>query len=105
MIFLTVGTSLPFDRLVRAMDELVGEGIRTLDFGFGDAHYKQRFGEKSRQETTIQIFGSGLNGSALSTTMKIFFMIDTIARRIIKRVGYIDNLKKRWRARLSNANK
>ena len=26
MIFLTVGTSFPFDRLVRAMDELVTQG-------------------------------------------------------------------------------
>jgi UDP-N-acetylglucosamine transferase subunit ALG13 len=32
MIFLTVGTSFPFDRLVKAIDKLVGRGVLTEEF-------------------------------------------------------------------------
>jgi UDP-N-acetylglucosamine transferase subunit ALG13 len=44
MIFLTVGTQFPFDRLVKAVDELVGEGLLFEEvFGqIGDARHKPR---------------------------------------------------------------
>lgn len=44
MIFLTVGTQFPFDRLVRTMDELVGKGAITEEvFGqIGDSSYTPR---------------------------------------------------------------
>lgn len=44
MIFLTVGTQFPFDRLVRAVDELVGSGaLQEEVFGqIGNTAYKPR---------------------------------------------------------------
>lgn len=32
---------------IRMNDELTKEGVRKLDFGIGDAHYKRRFGDRS----------------------------------------------------------
>ncbi len=44
MIFLTVGTQFPFDRLIRAVDRLFDEGAMYEDvFGqIGDSHYQPR---------------------------------------------------------------
>jgi beta-1,4-N-acetylglucosaminyltransferase len=44
MIFLTVGTQFPFDRLVKAMDDLLEEGVLEEEvFGqIGDSSYKPR---------------------------------------------------------------
>ncbi len=44
MIFLTVGTQFPFDRLVRTVDDLVGEGAisETIFAQIGDSTYKPR---------------------------------------------------------------
>ena len=33
--------------LFRLVDELIREGVRKFDFGLGDAHYKQRYGDES----------------------------------------------------------
>lgn len=47
MIFLTVGTQFPFDRLVRTVDDLVGSGAITEDIfaQIGDSTYKPRYFE------------------------------------------------------------
>lgn len=44
MIFLTVGTQFPFDRLVRAVDDLIGEGLinETVFAQIGQSRYKPR---------------------------------------------------------------
>ena len=43
MIFLTVGSSIPFDRLVRAVDELVGQGLlRDVQAQIGEGAYEPR---------------------------------------------------------------
>lgn len=44
MIFLTVGTQFPFDRLIQAVDRLFDESVMHEDvFGqIGDSHYKPR---------------------------------------------------------------
>lgn len=44
MIFLTVGTQFPFDRLVKAVDDLVGEGMLAEEVfaQVGDSTYKPR---------------------------------------------------------------
>lgn len=62
MIFLTVGSMFPFDRLVRAVDELVGQGeIREPVFAqIGDGRFEprnmpfERFVDKTRYEQHVR---------------------------------------------------
>jgi len=44
MIFLTVGTQFPFDRLVRAVDSIIDKGLisETLFAQIGESSYKPR---------------------------------------------------------------
>lgn len=61
MIFLTVGSALPFDRLVTMIDELVGEGVLLEEIfaQIGDGEYKpkhfsyERFLSESQFQETV----------------------------------------------------
>lgn len=86
---------------IRMNDELIREGVRKLDFGLGDAHYKQRFGDQSWRETTVWLFAPTAKGIVLRSTLKLSIMLDSAARRIFQRVGLVDRLKTSWRRRLA----
>lgn len=90
--------NLMFHRMV---DELTRERLSTLDFGLGDAFYKQRFGDTSWQERTLRIFAPTPKGALLRTTGQAGRFLDEQARRLVESFGGIDRVKKRWRQRKS----
>jgi UDP-N-acetylglucosamine transferase subunit ALG13 len=56
MIFLTVGTQFPFDRLVRAIDGIIDDGLisETLFAQIGESSYRPRnFGSAARLEKKV----------------------------------------------------
>ena len=92
-----VGTQL----FIRMVDELAREGVKSLDFGIGDAGYKQRFSDRSWRETTVWIFAPTAKGLAMGATGKLFKLLDSAGRRILDRARLSDRLKNIWRRRLS----
>lgn len=86
---------------IRLSDELGKEGVRKLDFGIGDAHYKRRFGDRSWQEGTVWLFAPTARGVLLRSTMGLFAAVDKFGRNVIQRIGVMDRLKTGWRRRLA----
>ncbi len=86
---------------IRLNDELAKEGVRKLDFGIGDAHYKRRFGDRSWPEGTVWLFAPTAKGLALRSCKGLFAAVDTFIRNIIQRMGVLDRLKTAWRRRLT----
>ena len=86
---------------IRLNDELAREGVRKLDFGIGDAVYKQRFGDRSWREATIWLFAPTAKGLALRSCMGLFSTVDKFGRNLIQRIGVLDRLKTGWRRRLA----
>jgi len=86
---------------LRLVDELVHEGIGKLDFGLGDAHYKQRFGDISWREATVTMFAPNPKGFALRSVVGLFAIIDNLSRRFLERSGLLDRVRTGWRRRLS----
>ena len=86
---------------IRLNDELAKEGVRTLDFGIGDALYKRRFGDRSWQETTVWLFAPTAKGLALRLIMGLLSAVDKFGRNVIQRIGILDQLKTGWRRRLA----
>jgi CelD/BcsL family acetyltransferase involved in cellulose biosynthesis len=82
---------------LRMIDELVREGVERLDFGLGDAQYKQRFGDRSWRETPVWLFAPSLKGAFLMLTVRSSQAIDAQARRLVQRFGLHDRLKSVWR--------
>jgi hypothetical protein len=85
---------------IRMVDELAREGIRKLDFGLGDAPYKQRFGDEFWRETTIWLFAPTVKGLALRSIFRLFIMLDSAARQILQKMELTDRLKTIWRRRM-----
>jgi hypothetical protein len=82
---------------VRMVDELAREGVRRLDFGLGDAHYKERFGHRTWRETSVWLFAPTLKGAALMVYVRLLATVDQAARRLVDRLGLRDRIKNAWR--------
>lgn len=87
--------------LLRMVDELVVEGLERLDFGLGDADYKQRFGDRSWREVDVYLFSSSSRGRSLFLYMKAVRWLGKLARQAVSRMpgGYA--IKGAWRRRLA----
>ncbi len=86
---------------VRMVEELAREGVRKLDFGLGDAVYKQRFGDRSSREATIRVFGPTGKGLVLRFSQGFSNIMDATGRHLLQRLGALDRLKTLWRRRLT----
>jgi hypothetical protein len=89
---------------IRMIDELAREGVRNVDFGLGDASYKQRFGDKSWGEATFRLFAPSTKGILLRSSLGLCSTVDGFGRRMVKRAGVLDKLKTGWRRRLIQTN-
>ncbi|MHC4908728.1 MAG: GNAT family N-acetyltransferase [Planctomycetota bacterium] len=85
-------------RLERSLRD---EGVSWIDFGFGDADYKQRRGSHVGQDLTIEAY-------ARHTWPTLGWLIDrgarctdAFARGILARTGRLDAVRHRWRNRLA----
>lgn len=86
---------------IRLSDELVREGVSKIDFGIGDAAYKQRFGDRSWREATVRMFAPTAKGMLLRSCTGLFAAADKLGRSVIQRMGMMDRLKTGWRRRLT----
>ena len=89
---------------IRLSDELAKEGVRKLDFGIGDALYKQRFGDRSWREGTVWLFAPTAKGLVLRSSMGLFGAVDKLGRWVTQKFGILDRLKTSWRRRLAPTN-
>jgi hypothetical protein len=82
---------------VRMVDELAREGVRRLDFGLGDAHYKERFGHRVWRETSVWLYAPTLKGAALMIYIRVLAVVEQAVRRLVDRLGLRDKIKNAWR--------
>lgn len=71
--------------------------IEGIDFGLGDAQYKEVLGNKKWQDATPYIFGPTLRGLGLNLLRTPTLVADRIARRALKQTGLLLKIKKTWR--------
>jgi hypothetical protein len=74
--------------------------IRIVDFGWGDAPYKSRFGNESWREREVVIFAPSLRGLRVSLIRNAIFGLDRSARRLLAKTGLTSRIKRGWRRRL-----
>jgi CelD/BcsL family acetyltransferase involved in cellulose biosynthesis len=88
--------------LMKAIEELSGdEGVQTVDFGFGDAEYKRRFGTERWEEEDVLVYAPTFRAARVNMTRTAVLGAAGAARRVAgsKRIATV---KKRWRERLSS---
>ncbi|HKZ02553.1 MAG TPA: GNAT family N-acetyltransferase, partial [Pyrinomonadaceae bacterium] len=87
--------------LTRMIEDFCLEGLDKIDFGLGDALYKERFGNIEFQEAPVNIFAPQPKGFALKAVHIATATADLVLRRILERTKLLPKIKKLWRNRLS----
>jgi len=85
--------------LGRVMEDLCGEGVKRIDFGIGDAFYKQRFANCSWEEGPIYLYAptfKGMQAKVLRTTASA---VNQLAKKMLQKTSWGARLKKFFRSR------
>lgn len=78
-------------------------GVRIVDFGRGDASYKQELSTIACSEAPMCFFRPTLGGRSLEFLWAATMAADNLFKRILERVGVLKSLKKAWRMRVSGS--
>lgn len=74
--------------------------IRKVDWGLGDAQYKQVLSDSTWTEANVRIFGTTLRGMTIKATIVPIATVDTWLKRALVNSGLLQNIKTRWRRHL-----
>src|SRR5262249_24111112 len=89
--------------LLRVIEDAIRDpGLRVLDFGPGDAAYKQQFSSRSWEERNVVVFAPTLRGRRLNATRTLVLAPARGARRLLDETGLTDRVKARWRNRVKS---
>lgn len=88
--------------LMNIVEQLCEERVGTIDFGLGDALYKQRFGDQSWPEASVRVFSPSLRGLTLNCALTAVEAPALALQRILQRANLQQSIKTFWRKRLLN---
>jgi hypothetical protein len=71
--------------------------VKEIDFGLGDAQYKEVLGNAEWREAVVHIFAPSLKGVGLSLLRTPAIVIDKLAKALMERTKLLQRVKKMWR--------
>lgn len=88
--------------LSRVLEHLCGDtDVQWIDFGQGDAQYKQMLGTTSAAEVSLAIYAPTLRGRSLRALVRTTAGTTRVLRRTLDRLGVLQKVKSLWRRRLA----
>jgi CelD/BcsL family acetyltransferase involved in cellulose biosynthesis len=87
--------------LWRALNDLVEHGVDVVDFGFGDAQYKQTYGTESHEDVVLRVYGPGVRPRIVRTLDKWCTCAHQCLTWAARSTGVADRVKRTWRRRLA----
>ena len=84
------------------VERLCDEGIRSLDFGLGDAFYKKRFADKSWDEISILLFAPSPKWIAICLLCNCVAILEHVGRFLLEEARLTQKLKTSWKRRASS---
>jgi hypothetical protein len=89
---------------VNMVEQLCAERVEAIDYGLGDALYKQRFGDQSWQEASVRIFAPSFRAMALNVVQTSLEMPALWLKSLLERAHLQQRIKTLWRRRLTRPN-
>jgi hypothetical protein len=83
--------------LLELLKDAIAEGVKTVDYGFGDAQYKRRFDAESREESDVYLFAPGVAALALNGLRGGVAWASRTADAVATRTGLKDRLRRSMR--------
>jgi Acetyltransferase (GNAT) domain len=85
----------------RVLEDLVIRQAARIDFGPGDARYKNQLGTTCQQEVTLHVFPSTFHGTVLNSLRILTTLGNKAAKAVAGRLGVLPRIKKAVRNRKS----
>jgi Acetyltransferase (GNAT) domain len=89
--------------ITQVLEQFCSEGLEEVDFGLGDAEYKQRFGNCHWEDACVHIFALSPRGLGINALRTPGIVTDDILKRLLRKMEIHDFLKKFWRNRAKSA--
>ncbi len=87
--------------LMKVFQDHCGSAVHTVDFGLGDAGYKQRFGTRNYTEHTYMLFSPSMRSQCLSALFTLAAKAGILSKRILNKLKLTQTLKTLWRRKIS----
>jgi hypothetical protein len=85
--------------LISMIEDFCTDRVGAIDFGFGQAEYKDRFSNCRATKASIFVFSPNLRGLRLNAVRTLTGSIDAALRRMLERTDMLPRIKKFWRSR------
>lgn len=86
---------------LRMVEDLcLNNGIKLIDFGFGEAEYKRNYCDQKWEEASIYIFAPTFSGVTLNFLRSSTALLSRLAKALLERFNILQNVKRRWRDKL-----
>jgi Acetyltransferase (GNAT) domain len=76
--------------------------VRSIDFGVGDATYKQRFATEVRMTAIVDVFALTWRGTSAAVIRAVAGLVSISGKAALKRLGSLEVFKKRQRQRAAD---
>jgi Acetyltransferase (GNAT) domain len=87
--------------LGRMIDEFCGDpAVQAVDFGFGDAEYKRRFGSESWEECSVLLYAPRPRPLAIGAARAAIAASAVAATAVLTKLGWLDRVKRLARRQL-----
>jgi hypothetical protein len=71
--------------------------VSAIDFGLGDAQYKQVLGDRKWDEASVYLFAATLLGAGVNLMRVPIVLLDGVAKHVMRRTTVLCNIKRSWR--------
>ncbi len=89
---------------IKMIEDITKSKATEIDFGFGDAFYKQRFGDQHWTESSVYIYAPTIKGLLLNTTRTISLVPYRYLLRMAEKTNILQKIKRLWRDKLIRNN-
>jgi len=75
--------------------------VSAVDYGPGNAQYKELLSNQRWQDTSVYIFAPSIKGISLNLVRSFLAGIDQYAKKVLNSTRLLQRVKKRWRAHVT----
>ena len=87
---------------MKMIDDLCRLKVKEIDFGFGDALYKNRYGDESWEESSVYIFSPKWKGAKLNVYWTLTGKIHQYSKDMAKKAQILQKIKTGWRRKIQH---
>lgn len=85
---------------MKMVEDIISNKAIQIDFGFGNALYKQRFGNQQWIESSVYLYAPTIRGIVLNIIRYINIVPQKYIMRLAERTNILNKIKKLWRTKL-----